>query len=155
MSPSDVPRVAEVHVQAWREAYRGLMPEPFLRELSVDSHVQTWTEVLASPAPGSRHVVGMRPDGLVVAIGSAGPSRDDLADPALELYMLNVLAAHDGTGLADAMMEALVGDEPASLWVLDANDRAIAFYRRQGFVADGTTKAHEPTGTAEVRMRRG
>jgi GNAT superfamily N-acetyltransferase len=66
-----------------------------------------------------------------------------------------VLPSAQGTGLADLMMERLVGTEPASLWVLDGNVRAEAFYRRHGFARDGAEKQHPPTGTTEVRMVRG
>lgn len=68
--------------------------------------------------------------------------------------MLNVLAAHHGTGLADLLLAELVGERAAYLWVLDGNARAQAFYRRHGFAVDGATKPHPPTGTTELRMVR-
>jgi len=36
------------------------------------------------------------------------------------------------------MLDAVLRDDPAQLWVLRGNIRAIAFYERNGFVADGT-----------------
>lgn len=47
--------------------------------------------------------------------------------------------AHQGTGLADALMDAAKAAAPAglSLDVNADNVRAIAFYRRQGFVTTG------------------
>ena len=63
-------------------------------------------------------------------------------------------ADHHGTGWADMLMAELVGDRPTYLWVLESNQRASAFYGRYGFVTDGATKLHEPTGRVEVRMLR-
>jgi ribosomal protein S18 acetylase RimI-like enzyme len=51
-------------------------------------------------------------------------------------------------------MEQLVGDGPATLWVVRGNQRAVAFYQRHGFRADGTAKWDERTGTIEDRMVR-
>jgi ribosomal protein S18 acetylase RimI-like enzyme len=65
-----------------------------------------------------------------------------------------MLAAERGTGLADLMMAELVGARACSLWVLAGNARALAFYRRHGFVADGHSKTHSPTGTIERRLIR-
>ena len=42
---------------------------------------------------------------------------------------------------------------PAALWVADPNPRAQAFYRKHGFVADGTARFED--GVREIRMVRG
>jgi GNAT superfamily N-acetyltransferase len=57
--------------------------------------------------------------------------------PSLELRALYVLAEVYGTGVADALLTCAVGDAPCRVWVLSADDRARAFYRRQGFVDHG------------------
>jgi ribosomal protein S18 acetylase RimI-like enzyme len=42
------------------------------------------------------------------------------------------------------------------LWVLEDNERAQAFYRGEGFVADGGRKELDLDGpVGELRMRRG
>ena len=73
----------------------------------------------------------------------------------LELYAINVLRRAHGTGLADELMAHAIGDRPAYLWVLDRNDRAIAFYRRHGFTDEGGRKLEHDAGVVEVRMARG
>ena len=40
------------------------------------------------------------------------------------------------------------------LWTLAGNDRAIAFYERQGWRADGAEKIHDRSGARAVRYRR-
>jgi predicted GNAT family N-acyltransferase len=42
--------------------------------------------------------------------------------------------------------------EPTALWVADPNPRAQAFYRKHGFVADGTAQVED--GVREIRMVR-
>jgi predicted GNAT family N-acyltransferase len=64
-------------------------------------------------------------------------------------------AADHGTGAAPALLEAVVDpEESVALWVAaDANPRAQAFYRKHGFVADGTAQVE--AGVREIRMVRG
>lgn len=151
MTAVDADAAGRVHVTVWREAYAGLMRADYLAGLDLHRSAERWR--LPTPA-GSRRLVGTTPDGAVVAIAAAGPPRDTAAPAPWELWMLNILAAHHGTGLADLLMAELVGERAAYLWVLDGNARAQAFYRRHGFAVDGATKPHAPTGTTEVRMVR-
>jgi len=152
--PADAAEIGPVHVQVWREAYAGLMPPDHLAALDPQASERRWADILARPADGVRRLVGVAPAGEVVAIAAAGPSRDDDAPTPWELWAINVLAAHHGTGIADLLMERLVGVEPASLWVLRGNERATRFYTRHGFQPDGAVKLHEATATPEDRWVR-
>lgn len=156
MRVDDADRAAEIHVQVWREAYRLLMPQDFLDSLNVLEFAAQWRNWLADPATGkARPLVGLDPDGNIVGLGSAGPSRDQDTPTEWELYAINVLATEHGTGLADLMMTELIADRACSLWVLQSNARAIAFYTRYGFATDGHTRTHSPTGEVETRLVRG
>jgi ribosomal protein S18 acetylase RimI-like enzyme len=97
-------------------------------------------------------VVSTGPDGEIVGLASAGPTRDDDAPTRWELYAINVLAAQQGTGVADQLIDAVVGHRPTTLWVVRDNARAHAFYRRHGFSDEGRTRFHESTGDPEIRM---
>ena len=99
-------------------------------------------------------VVATGPDDEIVGIASAGPTRDDDARTPWEVYAINVLAAHHGTGVADQLITAVIAQRPVTLWVLRDNARARAFYRRHGFGVEGATKIHDGTGAPEIRMVR-
>ena len=155
MKASDAGSVGQVHVQVWRETYQSLMPTAYLDALDPEEFTSRWLTRLTTPAPPeARHLVGVGPNGRIVGIGSAGPSRDQRPPTDWELWAINLLATEHGTGLADLMMAELVGGANCSLWVLPGNSRAVAFYSRYGFRADGVTKPHLPTGTTEIRMVR-
>ena len=91
-------------------------------------------------------------------VGWAGSARAD--DPAaIRPEVLNgiyLLAAHHGSGAAQELLEAVLGDRPASLAVAVDNPRAQAFYRRNGFRDEGTRETHELAGhpVAALRMIR-
>jgi GNAT superfamily N-acetyltransferase len=83
----------------------------------------------------------------------AGPPENPEPGWRLHLYVLYVLAAHHGTGAGAALLNAVVHpDESAALWVADPNPRAQAFYRKNGFVADGIVQVDD--GVREIRMVR-
>lgn len=151
---ADADSLGRVHIAVWQEAYAGLMPADYLQGLSVENAQERWRLRLEVDEPDSVLVVATADEELI-GFASGGPTRDEDAPTVWELYAINVLAAHHGTGLADELVAAVVGDRPASLWVLVDNARAQAFYRRHGFAPDGAAKVHEGTGAPEIRMVRG
>ncbi|WP_434080634.1 GNAT family N-acetyltransferase [Sanguibacter sp. Z1732] len=84
---------------------------------------------------------------------SVGDPREDEAPAPRQVWALNLLPEHHGTGLAQEMMRRGLGDREAYLWVARGNDRAVAFYRRQGFTTDGASRERRD-GMTEVRMLR-
>lgn len=167
--PGDAEEIGRLHVLIWQEAYAGLMPSGYLSGLDPAERVRMWSAVLTEQAArqaadeaeaaevtdrartrAARH----RTSGAIVGIATAGPGRDPEPVLPAELWMINVASSHRGTGVADLLVEATLGDAPGYLWVLAGNHRAQAYYRRLGFADDGHTKVHEPTGTVERRMVR-
>jgi len=146
---ADVPRVARIHVDAWRYAYRGLLPDATLAALSYESCEELWFGVLAEGADSKRLFgiephrlfVADRPDREVAGFVSCGPNRDPDGTHRGELASLYLREDELGTGLGHALFEAARTDLaerkliPFVLWVLAGNDRAIRFYERHGGVA--------------------
>ncbi len=133
----DAPGIADVHVQAWREAYAHLLPAAFLASLDPVARTSRWRRIIADPAIT---VLVAEHDGRVVGWATAGPGRDVPPVRDRELEGIYVLATMHGTGAGQALLDRAIGDRPAFLWVADDNPRAEAFYHRNGFRRDGTTK---------------
>ncbi|MFC6288013.1 GNAT family N-acetyltransferase [Nocardioides sp. GCM10027113] len=152
----DAERLTDLHLDCWDDAYAGLVPADLLAQRRVDraARVEQWRAILAS---GRSPLVAEAPDGRggmrLVGFASSGPARDEDAPAPEELYALYVRAAWWGRGVGHALLTAALGDRAAYLWVLAGNERAVAFYERQGFRADGAT-VEGPEGR-DVRMRRG
>jgi ribosomal protein S18 acetylase RimI-like enzyme len=149
----DAEEAGTVHVQVWQEAYAGLMPDDYLAALDPVAAGEHRRDRILHPAPGAREWVARDEQGIV-GMAASGPGRDDDAPVDLELYAINLLRRAHGRGLADELLAQAIGDRPAYLWVLEGNDRAIAFYRRHGFFDDGGRKPEPATGLAEIRMAR-
>lgn len=167
----DATAVGAVHIRVWRETYADHMPADYLAALDPRVSAERWrlraevddpqARVLVAVAhhdetdEGAGHGEDEHGEGdEIVGMAAAGVTRDADAPTAWELYSINTIAEVHGSGLADRLLDAALGGRHASLWVLESNARARAFYRRRGFVADGAVKLHEATGLAEVRMVR-
>jgi len=150
----DADEAARVHIQVWREAYADNMPAEFLEGLDPVRAAERWRIRFEMDDPDGVVVVATGRDGEIVGIASAGPTRDEDALTEWELYSINVLAAHHGSGVADQLITAAVAHRPATLWVVTENPRADAFYRRHGFSVEGASKIHEGSGATEIRMIR-
>jgi ribosomal protein S18 acetylase RimI-like enzyme len=149
----DLDEMGRVHVQVWREAYAGLLPADYLAGLDPTLGPTRWRERL-----GSSPEVGWwlaRDDEGIAGMATSGPPRDEDPPAPLELYAINLLSRAHGTGLADDLMARAVGDRPTYLWVLEGNERALAFYRRHGFSDEGGRKPEPETGVVELRLARG
>jgi ribosomal protein S18 acetylase RimI-like enzyme len=149
----DVAQIARVNVQCWQETYRGLMSDAVLDDPGLlAARLQFWTAALIDERYRENRVAVAVRDGQLVGIAMSGPPLDAGAS-ARQLYVLYVRAAEHGTGAGPTLLEAVVDpDESATLWVADPNPRAQAFYRKHGFVADGTAQVEG--GVLEIRMVR-
>lgn len=148
--PEDAVAIADCMTACWREAYAGLLPEPYLSDPAVaDRRRQRWQARLT----GERAVWLAETGGReVVGAVSAGPSRDDsrVGDPvpAEELMSLYVQAAWQGVGLGGRLLGAALTDRPASLWVLAANTQA------QGSIGTGSPPTASAPSTPTPGSRR-
>ena len=150
----DVSDMARVIVGSWQETYRGLMPDEVLDDPGfVAARERFWTAALVDERYRANRVAVAERDGAVIGVAMAGPPEHPEPGWRLHLYVLYVLAAHHGTGAGAALLDAVVHPgESAALWVADPNPRAQAFYRKHGFVPDGTTQVDD--GVREIRMVR-
>ena len=150
----DVAQMAGVNVRCWQETYRGLMPDAVLDDPGfLAARERFWTAALTDERYRENRAAVAGRDGELVGIAMSGPPLDAGAAWARQLYVLYVCAADHGTGAGPSLLEAVVDpEESVALWVADPNPRAQAFYRKHGFVPDGTTQVE--SGVREIRMVR-
>jgi len=148
--PQDAEAFAACHLACWREAYEELWGPERFDEFDVARMAVRRRKEIESGVAG--HFL-VELGGEVIGIAISGPARDDDAPADRELYAIYVREAHQGTGLADDLMQAALGDDPALLWVYRDNPRASAFYVHHNFIPDGEERA-DSVGILEIRMVR-
>ncbi|WP_424069206.1 N-acetyltransferase family protein [Paraburkholderia sp.] len=160
-SVDDAEAIATVHVSSWQAAYEGIIPEAFLKDLSVAARAKSWRAALEA---GKLRVLLASVDGALVGWIAFGACRDADKDNEwgeVEALYLSPGFWERGIGriLSDAACQRLhqAGYTQVALWVLAENRRAIAFYERIGFVSDQASKDIVIGGAplTEVRFCRG
>ena len=144
----DADEVAGVHVRSWQVAYRGLIDQAVLDDLSIEERAEGWRSFLSHPTTGAGMLVAER-EGRVVGWTSFGAGRDPESADDGEVYGIYADPSTWSTGAGHALLVAAeqrlagAGHTRAYLWVLDGNDRADAFYARHGWELDGAVKIDE------------
>lgn len=138
--PEDAAAMARVRVDTWRAAYRGIVPDSTLDNLSYSTTEGFLRRILWEDNRGTFAFVAENDRAEVVGIAVAGAMLDRGDDDYRgEIYILYVLPAWQGIGggrgLVQACMHGLNQRRliPVMLWVL-ADNPARKFYEALGGV---------------------
>lgn len=144
---NDAEGIANVHVKSWQAAYRGIMPKDYLLSLSVKEKIETWLKSLSEKSLGINLVIEKNKE--IIGFCVFGPARDnDLKYHNVgELVALNILPSYWGNGYGTRMINYVFNKsklrewQALYLWVLKQNERAIAVYKKNGFILEGSQKS--------------
>jgi ribosomal protein S18 acetylase RimI-like enzyme len=159
----DAGAIARVHVASWRVAYRGLLADEALAQLSTGGREGMWRKALADEdarQSGGRIKVA-EAENCVLGFVAAGPGReDDVRARNGEIYAIYVHPDHWSSGVGQALLDSALADligagfDDVMLWVLDSNAGACRFYELAGWARDGRSKTERfaalPDFDAEV-----
>lgn len=146
--------IAYVHMRSWQVAYRGHMPDEFLDGLDVRTNM--WREFTLQP--DKIILVAEDSEQNIVGLSLLAPSRDPDAIPnTAEVAAIYVHPEKWRKGIGRALLFASLdqlrkcGYDQVTLWVLEGNQRACAFYESFGFIQDGAIKDDDHWGSFSVR----
>jgi L-amino acid N-acyltransferase YncA len=150
--------IALVHVSSWQHAYRGIVPQSYLDQLSVANREKQWVEVFER---GSSVTLVAEAAGHIVGFISYGNSRAEHAlQDVGEIHAIYVASSHWSTGVGRSLWEAALARlrelslAQAIVWVLAANEQAIRFYERVGFaLSEGSETPVEIGGMRLPKVR--
>lgn len=133
--------LASIHVESWKAGYKGLVPDSYLDQLSVEDYKAKWQLWLKELAQGYVAEV----DGHAVGFVSFGKIRTRLpSDKGIiplysgEIYALYLRPDYWRRGVGSQLLKAAFTalkeerHNGAALWVLKDNKRACAFYEAHG-----------------------
>ncbi len=134
----DTTGIARVHVDGWRNAYRGIVPENILDGLSYEQKERQWEETFRRTTHQEFVYVAEDETGHIIGFASGGPALDNNDFQYRgELFTLYILETYQRQGLGHRLffqvVERLLTLELTSMliWVL-AENPARRFYEALG-----------------------
>ena len=154
--PSDAGPIAELHVDTWRAAYAGILPDDVLLGLSPSAERRQWLPIIATSDHEFAVHIAEAADGELLGYGSAGPARPSGLPYTGEVYTLYVAPDHQGRGLGRRLLFAMLaqlhlqGFDSAMLWVLAANPSRFFYHAMGGAVAAERRESHFGVALDEI-----
>lgn len=148
-SMADLDGIVRVFLACWRESYRGVLPVPAIEAMSDERARALWQRVLGSET--GEVVVASQDEILGVTRFAASGNRGDV-------HSLYVSPDAQGLGVGSRLLRiaterlATQGVTDAALWVFANNVASLEFYRRQGWLPDGSERTQDEFGERELRL---
>ncbi len=136
--PGDAAAIAKVHVETWRAAYAGIVPDTYLVSMTESKQALMWNNMIRRAAAPEAVLAAEStdvPGGRIVGFGSCGGARGQSGGG--EIFTLYVAPDWQGQGIGRLLLEALFvqlhgsGLNQAVIWVLSGNP-ARFFYEALG-----------------------
>ncbi len=143
-APSDAAVLAEINIESWRVAFRGLFSDDTLSRMSMTEQTARFDRIL-SEQPEVEVWVAVQGTGAV-GYGTIGPERAVESAAGMcelrALYLRPVIWRRGvGRRLHDQLLDRMAKTQfdNAMLWVFEINARARAFYEALGWAPTGET----------------
>jgi ribosomal protein S18 acetylase RimI-like enzyme len=154
---NNVNDIGYVHAMSWKKAYQGIVPQPYLDQLTPESRSAFFKKVISI----SNHEFYLAYlSELPIGMMSIGKSRDDdLDDHVGEVSAIYLMSDYWGKGYGRRMMDFAVNRlknqsyQAVTLWVLEDNHRARTFYEKFGYVFDGKKEEVDIGGKLLTELR--
>jgi GNAT superfamily N-acetyltransferase len=136
----DASAVAALHIETWRDTYRGIIPDSKLDALNQKDSESTWMRILTQGDPKwCLQSIGAFQNGELLGIAGAGKPREDWGYDS-ELWAVNVPRRFQKRGAGKALVRDCVrhalsfGARSMYLYCAIGNENAMQFYRYFGAV---------------------
>ncbi|MCY1168282.1 MULTISPECIES: GNAT family N-acetyltransferase [Polaromonas] len=131
-SARDAKAIAEIHVATWQAAYKDLMPEDYLKTMTVEKRQAYWREAIEYSEP--QLLVATDADKVVGFVGFDRSRDAGTKSTVGEIWALYVAPAHWGKGAGVALWDGArdglkeEGCTQVTAWSLLRNERALGFF---------------------------
>lgn len=141
---SDAKTLAEIHSRSWKVAYKGIVPDEVLENITVEKREKYFEKALIN---GWEEDAIIYKDNKAVGLICIGKSRDaDKTDSCGEVWGIYLLPEYWNKGIGSELFNWGLNElkrkkyNEVTLWVLEKNINARKFYEKVGFKHDGTVK---------------
>lgn len=131
---ADAAQIVQVHDEAWREAYRGVIPGVALERMVERRGPDWWRRLVAR----QRGVLVLQVGRQIAGYATMGANRSASLRVRGEVYELYLAPVYQGLGFGERLFIAArqqltqAALSPFIVWVLEGNERAVGFYEAMG-----------------------
>lgn len=143
---ADAKKIAQIHVETWQSAYRGLLSDEYLNSLDVAQKTANWRQRLFELKELKQVFVALVADEIVGFIWFGENQDADLLGSVGEMYAIYVHPSSQNQGVGKSLIQFGIetlkkrGFKKITLWVLECNQTARKFYESQGWMLEGKKK---------------
>ncbi|AUS98388.1 GNAT family N-acetyltransferase [Clostridium thermosuccinogenes] len=141
---NDAKALGEIHASSWKIAYKGIVPDSILDNISAYKRQKYFEKALSE---GWEEDFLIFADDKAVGLMCIGRCRDEDKDDTYgEIWGLYLLPEYWNKGIGSYFINWGLnelknrGYKKVTLWVLEENLNARKFYEKMGFKHDGTVK---------------
>lgn len=137
---ADAEALAAIRIEGWRTAYRGMIPDSYLDEMSLDENLLHWRAILqALPAKQDSLCVYVAvTDEEVVGFVSAMKLSEAKLNKDAEINAIYIRPQYQRCGIGKRMLHKAarslkeMGCHSCVIWVIEGNHPARHFYEEMG-----------------------
>lgn len=140
---NDIPALAHIHVQGWKDAYKDIVDQDYLDNLKEEDRIEGWLERFDKE--GVSRLIAETDDGRPAGLVAFGKLRTPPPGSSpirplysSEIYAIYILSDFWRQGLGTQLIKKAVTElqdmrhKSMCLWVMERNKNAIAFYKKLG-----------------------
>ncbi|MCJ2069007.1 GNAT family N-acetyltransferase [Methylobacterium sp. J-030] len=157
--PRDAATIAAIHTASWRDAYATLLDPSYLAGPIEDERRSLWSDRLQHPDPRRTTLLAETADATALGFGCVYRDLDPAWGSLIDnLHVVpQMRGRHIGAHLMRAVARSVEREAEMRgihLWVFEANEAALRFYRRLGGGVVERSASQVPTsrGTPILRV---
>ena len=155
---ADALTIAAIHIASWRDAYRSILDPAFLAGPIEEDRRSHWLGKLSTPSPDFLVDVASTGDGTLVGFAATQRNLDRRWGSLVDnLHVLPEMRGRKiGATLLRSAARKLASQQAAEglhLWVFEANEPALTFYKRLGGQVVERTISQIPTENGRTILR--
>ncbi|MFT8321236.1 MAG: GNAT family N-acetyltransferase [Bacillus sp. (in: firmicutes)] len=133
----DAYSIAKVHVESWKQTYKGIISDKILSKLTVDKRAELWEKSLGDPENEVIVYVAENEKGCVIGFASGGINRSFENEFQGELHAIYLLNQYHGNKIGYNLFKNIIIElynkdiKSLKVWVLTDNP-SITFYEKLG-----------------------
>ena len=128
--------ISRIHAESWKSAYKGMVPEEYLKDLKDDFWALNFKKWISEDMVKVKIIyVDFKAAGVI----AYGKSRDEKFNDYAEVWSFYLRPEYFRKGLGTTLMKSVLcemcdeGYKHCYLWVLETNNNARRFYEKIGF----------------------